>query len=77
MPAELVFAFKHGKRAYLEHPGFQEATEEAFSVYLACGVLIHYPEKAKALWRLHREALLKKPDIKEWWGYQEYEPKRI
>lgn len=73
VPPEWAYAFRYGKRAYLEHPGYAEPTEEAFNVYMACGVMIHRPEKARELWQYYREALLKRPGVQSWWAFEQYE----
>jgi hypothetical protein len=77
VPAPIAYAFQHGKRSYLDHPGYAEVTEEAFLVYMVCGVLINDPAKARKLWQQYRGELLKKPGIKSWWAFKEYEPKRV
>ena len=77
VPPAIAYAFRYGKSAYRRHPGFDEATEEALEVYLLCGIMINYPDKARAIWQQYREALLKKPGISEWWAYSEYETKHV
>ena len=73
VPHEIAFAFQHGKLAYKQHPGFEDATEEALKVYLFCGVLINNHEEAKRTWHQYRSELMKRQGTRTWWGFKEYE----
>ncbi len=73
VPREIAFALQYGKTAWQLHPGYAEANDEATAVFLACGRLINSPDHGRYLWQRYRGELMKRPGIKTWWAYGEFE----
>jgi hypothetical protein len=76
VPPEIAFAFRHGKLAYQRHKAWPDgaaASDECLKIYLLCGMLIYHPDDARKMWAEYRAELLRRPDIKSWWAFSEYE----
>jgi hypothetical protein len=75
IPPEVSLALCFGKQAYQKHPTWdtEEPDQTCLDTYLLCGRIIHDKKAGPALWQHYRGELLKRADIKGWWGFKEFE----
>ncbi len=73
VPAEVAFCIQHGRASWRLHPEYESASDVALNTYLLCGRIINIPNAGRELWQKYRSELMKRPGIKTWWAYAEYE----
>jgi hypothetical protein len=77
IPPEVAAALRHGKKAYTLHHSWEEDPDnECQKCFLTCGLLIHDPTAGPKMWRQYRSELMKRSDIRSWWGYTQYEKQK-